>query len=399
MVIIMLVHFSDRMAHMQPSDIREQQKATANPAVVPFTAGNPAIEALPVGDIQRIAAEVLEEAPAKALLYGITEGYDPLREQIAHLLESHYQVPLRDNKFIVTTGAQQAADLSSKVVLNENDVVICENPSFPSYMKSFQSYNATVIGIDTEKDGIDISQLEKALQTHKNVKLLYLMPNFQNPTGYTTSLAKRKEILQLCKKHEVLILEDNPYGDLRYTGEDVPLLKSLDTDGIVFYVGSFSKILSPGLRLGYVLGPGAYIDKMTIAKQICDSHTPMLTQMICAKWLATTDLTANIARIREIYKQKLDCMLRHMEATFPPAVHYSRPEGGMFVWCTLPEQADLNAFCAEALKRNVAVVSGRAFTANTAPCTSFRINFTAPSEEQIVRGIEALGKLTHELYR
>ncbi len=395
----MVYQFSDRMATLQPSLIREILKSTSDPSVISFAAGNPAPDAFPVADVQRIAAEILAEQPIVALQYSVTEGYMPLRDACKKLLETHYGIPMRDNELIIISGAQQGADLTAKALVNEGDTVLCEDPSFIGCLNCFRSYNCNLVGVEMEPDGVNLEKLEQAMREQPNVKLFYMIPNFQNPSGITTSLEKRKAVLRLAEKYNVLILEDNPYGDLRCSGEPVPSIKSFDESGAVIYVGSFSKLLAPGIRVGFVAAPKPLIAKMTVGKQCSDVHTNMLAQMICERWLTTCDVEAHIHKIQEIYKRKCSLMLDCIKQEFSPAVSYTVPEGGLFVWCTLPEGADMMAFCNRAVEKKVAIVPGSAFLADqTAPCRAFRLNFSTPTDQAIVKGIEILGQLTREWY-
>lgn len=387
------------MSSLQPSLIREILKATADPAVIPFAAGNPAPDAFPVAEIARITNEIFSQSPIAALQYSVTEGYPPLRAALKEMLVNHYGIPTENNELIVISGAQQGADLTAKALINEGDTVLCEDPSFIGCLNCFRSYNCNLVGVEMEEDGMSIAKLEQAIKENKNVKLLYIIPNFQNPTGITTSAAKRREILRIAKENNIVIMEDNPYGDLRFSGEPIPSIKSMDDSGNVIYVGSFSKILAPGMRVAFVLAPAPIIAKMTVGKQCADVHTNILAQMICERFLATCDLDAHIAHLRDIYRKKCSLMLDLIDQEFAPSVTHTNPEGGLFVWCTLPEGADMLAFCNKAVEHKVAVVPGMAFLADeSAPCRSFRMNFSTPADERIVEGIKILGKLTRELY-
>lgn len=391
--------FSDKMASLQPSAIREIFKFLTDPTVISFAAGNPAEDAFPVEKIKLITSEIMEENPIAALQYSISEGYIPLRNTMKSFLKSRYNIGTENDELIIVSGAQQGIELTCKCLCNEGDVVICESPSFIGSLNSFRSYNARLVGVDIEDDGINIEKLENALKTNKNVKFIYVIPNFQNPTGVTMSLEKRKAVLALAEKYSVLILEDNPYGDLRFDGEDVSSIKSLDTKGHVIYCGSFSKLLSPGLRVGYVVAPHEIISKMTVAKQTADVHTNVLAQIICDKFINTTDMDVYVKNLSSIYKEKCYLMLSYMDECFGGKIKYLRPQGGLFIWCDLPEGADMFDFCKKAIVRKVAVVPGSAFLTDESQKTlSFRLNFSTPSNERIIRGIEILGELINELY-
>lgn len=394
----MHTEISSRMASMKPSLVREILKASSDPAVIPFSAGNPAPNAFPVEDIAAITADIFRDTPIDALQYSITEGYPALRAQTKALCAGRYGTPLKeDDDLIIISGAQQGADLVTKVLVNEGDTVLCEDPSFIGCLNCFRSYGCNLVGVELEEDGVNLEKLEEAMKG-PNVRLFYIIPNFQNPSGITTSLEKRKAILELAKKYNVMVLEDNPYGDLRYSGQALPSIKSMDDDGAVIYMGSFSKIIAPGLRVGFVIAPKAVLAKMIVGKQCADVHTAILPQMICERFLATRDLEAHLSRLQKIYRDKLGLMLDGIRHEFLPQVRCTVPEGGLFVWCTLPDGADMQAFCKKAVEQKVAVVPGIAFIADPAtPCQSFRMNFSTPTDEAIVEGIKRLGALTKQL--
>ncbi|MDR0433973.1 MAG: PLP-dependent aminotransferase family protein [Gracilibacteraceae bacterium] len=386
--------FSDKISSLQPSAIREILKAASEPGVISLAAGNPAPEAFPREAIAAITAEILTRRPTAALQYGISEGYEPLRQAVTALLKQRHGVGRDFDQVIVTSGAQQAIDLTTKILCNEGDVVICENPSFIGALNTFRSYNVRLRGIEMEDDGLNLTQLEEALREEKRARFIYLIANFHNPTGLCTSLAKRREIYALAKRRGVLILEDNPYGDLRFAGRDIPSLKSFDEDGLVVYAGSFSKTIAPGLRVGFACLPAALASKMTVAKQGADVHTGALAQMICERFLAAADLDGHFHRLREIYRRKSGLMLDALSASFPAAVTWTRPEGGLFIWCTLPPAADALKFCRAAAEAQVAVVPGDAFLARPDDHSrSFRLNFSTPTDAEITRGVEILAGL------
>lgn len=390
--------FSDRISSLQPSAIREILKATADPAIIPFAAGNPDTAAFPVEDVRAIAAQILENDPITALQYGVTEGYAPLRTRVAEYMKEKHNIGRDFDSLIITSGAQQVMDLATKALCNFGDTVICETPSFIGSLNCFRSYGVQLRGVPVEADGMNMEILEQKLKENKNVRFIYTIPNFQNPSGATMSLEKRKQLYALAKQYNVLILEDNPYGELRVQGEHLPSIKSFDEDGIVLYAGSFSKIFAPGVRVAYVVAPSPIVAKMTVGKQASDVHTPVLNQMLVERWMATTDFEAHIEKIRGIYRRKLNLMCDLIDEKLGDFVEYVRPEGGMFVWCKLPERVDMMDFCNEAVQNKVAVVPGSAFTVEegeTSDC--IRLNFTTPSDERIKEGMEILGKLKDEV--
>lgn len=386
--------FSNRISSLKPSAIREILKATSQPGVIPFAAGNPSAEAFPVEEVRKISKEIFEEDPILALQYGITEGYEPLRKRILKYVKEKHNISRDFDNIIITSGAQQVMDLASKVFLNEGDTVICETPSFIGSLNCFRSYNAKLCGVPIDSDGMNIEKLEEALKNNKNAKFIYTIPNFQNPSGATMSLKKRKALYSLAKQYGVLILEDNPYGDLRVAGEDIPNIKSFDEDGIVIYSGSFSKILSPGLRVGYVVAHQDIISKMTVGKQTADVHTPIFNQLVVDRWMEKYDFEKHIEKIRSIYKSKLELMCSLVDEHLGDFVKYVRPEGGLFVWCELPKEVDMLDFCKKAVEKKVAVVPGTAFTMDENDKTNcFRMNFSTPSDEMIIEGMKRLGEV------
>lgn len=393
--------FSDRISGVKPSAIREILKMSSDRSVIALSAGNPAPEAFPVEEIRRITRELLQEDPILALQYSVTEGYTPLREALKELMRGRYGALGAEDDLIVVSGAQQGVEMACKVFCNEGDTVIAEDPSFVGALNAFRSYNVNMVGVPLEEDGISVEKLAAALSANPNTKLIYLIPNFQNPSGITMSMEKREAVYGLARRYDVAILEDNPYGDLRYSGEDVPSIKTLDTDGRVIYCGSFSKLVAPGLRVGYISANREIISKLVVAKQCTDVHTAILPQLICEKFLRECDLVAHIEQLRGIYRAKCALMIKNIEAHFSPRVAFTRPRGGLFLWCTLPEGSDMVEFCrVAAADYKVAVVPGSAFTVDPqTPTTSFRANFSTPSDEDIVRGIEILGKLTYEFIR
>ena len=391
--------FSDKLAVMKPSAIREIFKSLTDPTIISFAGGNPNPLSFPVDDMARLSADIFANDAAKALQYGITEGYVPLREAVAARIKEKFSVGTEDDTTIITTGGQQGLELACKALCNEGDAVICEEPSFIGALNGFRSNGARTLGVPLKADGIDTEALEALLQTEKRAKLLYVIPTFQNPTGITSSLENRMAVYAIAQKYNLIILEDNPYGELRFAGEDVPTYKSFDTEGLVVYCSSFSKILSAGMRVGFICGPKDLVQKMVVAKQVEDVHTNQFFQMLCHRFMTEYDLDAHIAKIRALYKSKCDLMLAELDKNMPKCVKYTRPEGGLFLWCTLPNGADSAPFIKAALEKKVAVVPGTAFNCDTeAKSDSFRLNYSMPSDEDIVRGIKILSDLAREMY-
>lgn len=391
-------HFANRMGNLQASAIREILKFTSDPEVISFAAGNPAPEAFPVEAVTEITDNILKTNPIGALQYSISEGYPLLREALKADLKNRLSIGRDFDDLIIMSGAQQAVELSCKVLCNPGDTILCENPSFIGSLNAFKSFEANLVGVEVEDDGISIEKLEAALKANPNAKLLYVIPNFQNPSGVTMSLEKRKAVYDLCVKYHVLIAEDNPYGELRFAGENVPSIKSMDTEGIVLYCGTFSKVLSPGMRVGYLCAPKEFIQKVVVVKQVGDVHTNILSQMICYEFMTKYDYTAHLRHLPEIYQKKSSLMLSEMKKHFAPSITWIEPQGGLFIWARLPDGIDMPRFCTDAVHRKVAVVPGTAFMPNASDKTQcFRLNYSTPTDEQIVKGIEILGQLTKEL--
>lgn len=390
--------FSDRVNSLKPSAIREIFKYASDPEVVSLSAGNPAPDAFPCEEIAEISARLLKEYPVDVLQYGTTEGYIPLRNYLKQYMKEKHNIGTENDELIITSGAQQIMDLSAKSLCNEGDVVICEAPSFIGSLNSFRSYNAKLVGVPVESNGINIEILEEKLKTEKNVKFIYVIPNFQNPSGVTMSLEKRKAVYNLAKKYGVLILEDNPYGELRYSGEHIPSIKSLDTDGIVIYSGSFSKVISPGIRVGWCVAPSPVIQKMVVCKQGQDVHTSIWSQMIAYEYITKYDFEAHLERLRNLYRKKAQFMMDLLDEHLSPYVTYDKIDGGLFIMCKLPDYIDMPEFCKEAVKRKVCVVPGNAFLTDESEIShSFRVNFSTPTDEQLEKGVKILGELVKEL--
>lgn len=394
--------FSEKVAHLQASAIREILKHSADPAVISFAAGSPAPDALPVKELEQISKELIAEEPNIAFQYGVTEGYTPLRDEVKKILAKKGVYNPEYDEVIITSGAQQANELSAKVLCNEGDTLLAEKPSFIGSLNAFKSYHVDLQGVTLEDDGINIAELEEKLKAG-NVKLVYLIPNFQNPTGNTMSWEKRKAAFELCKKYGAVILEDNPYGDLRFAGEDIKSIKTLDTEGSVIYSGTFSKILSPGIRVGYVCAHKDIVQKIVVCKQVADVHTTMWSQMLAYRFLKKYDLDEHIEKLHKVYERKTNLMLSEIAKNFSSKITYTKPQGGLFIWCTLPEGVTTQQmldFCTKAVKDyKVAIVPGTAFYINESDETrSFRLNFSTPTDENIVKGIEILGKLSKEMF-
>ena len=384
---------SEKMQALKPSAIREIFKALTDPTIISLAAGNPSPESFPVEDLARISSEIFSDSSTAALQYSVTEGYPPLREDVKARLASRFGIGRDFDMTIITSGGQQGIELLCKTMCDEGDTVIVEEPSFIGALNAFRSNGAKLVGIPMEDDGIDIGKLEDAMKNNPRAKILYLIPTFQNPSGTCMSLEKRKKVYDLAKKYNIIILEDNPYGELRFAGEEIPTIKSFDEDGYVVYSGSYSKVLSAGMRIGFICGPEAIVQKMVVAKQVEDVHTNIFFQMLCHRYIAECDMDKHVADIRKLYKRKCDLMLSELDKKMPKCVRYTRPEGGLFLWCTLPDNISQPDFVKAAMAKKVAVVPGQTFNSDpNSPSQSFRLNYSTPSDEQIVDGIDRLAE-------
>ena len=398
--------FSDKIASLKPSAIREILKAPKDADTISLAAGNPAPETFPVADLARFAADIFANDSTTALQYGATDGYEPLRRAVAERQKTVWGIGKSvaegdcfNDTTIIVSGGNQGIELAAKVFCNEGDTVICENPTFIGGLNAFRSCGYNTVGVPIEEDGMNVQALEETIKATPNAKLLYIIPTFQNPAGITTSLAKRKAIYEVCKKYGLMILEDNPYGELRFAGEESPTIKSFDTEGLVIYCSSFSKILSAGMRVGFVVAPEEVAAKMVVAKQSEDVHTNQFFQMLCYKFMTECDLDAHIAMIRKVYGRKCNLMLACLEKELPSSVKFTRPEGGLFIWVTLPDGVDATAFLKACMAEKLMIVPGATFNCDvTEGSMSFRLNYSTPSDEQITEGISRLGEAVKELY-
>ena len=390
--------YADRVKPMKGSAIREMFKRMADPEIISLAGGNPASELFPGEELSKIAGKILMTNPAGALQYGTTDGVPAMKECAVKRAKKVNSVKDTD-QVIIMTGANQGIDLTAKSLINKGDKIIVESPSFIGSLNAFRTYEAELIGVRVENDGMNMEELEAALKNNEGVKMIYTIPTFQNPTGTTMSSEKRKRLLELANKYDVIILEDNPYGDLRFKGEEVPTVKSMDTEGRVVYAGSFSKILSPGMRLGYLIGAPEMISKIEILKQVNDVHTPVLTQLMCAEFMKKYDIDSYIEKNKELYGKKCAVMLGAMEKYFPAGkVKWTVPEGGIFLWCECPEIEDIAPVVEKALEKKVAIVPGSNFAIDIkAPSNMFRLNYSSETPEKIEEGIRRLGEALHEI--
>ncbi len=385
--------FADRMSKTPRSFVREILKVTENPEIISFAGGLPNPESFPVDSISQAVNTVLSEDGKDALQYSTTEGYRPLREYIAQRY-TKYGLEVDADEILITNGSQQCLDLVGKIFLNKDEVVVLENPTYLAAIQAFSLYEPVFKIVPLLNDGADLDELEKIL-TEENPKLFYSVTNFQNPTGITYSDKKRKELASLLKEYETVFIEDNPYGEIRFMGEDIPPVKSYLPEGILF--GSFSKIVSPGMRLGWIVANTEVMDKLITVKQASDLHSNYFTQRIVYQYLKDNPVDNHIQKIRDIYQIQRNTMIAMMEKYFPASVIYTKPEGGMFIWATLPEGISTLELFDMAIKEDVAFVPGQAFHADGSGENTMRLNFSNSNPENIEEGIKRLGIVIKEI--
>lgn len=389
------LRYARRFDHVSGSAIREIFKVIAQPGMISFAGGNPSLAALPDAEAAEIARDVLLERGKEILQYGATEGYAPLLETLRTWIPETlgFEAPA----ILPVTGSTQAMDLLCKALINPGDRIVVENPSFLGNLQCMRLYEAELVPVESGEDGLDTDHLEQLFRECRP-KMLYTIPTFQNPTGRTLSLEKRRKVAELASQYGVIVAEDDPYRDLRYQGETLPTIKSFDLDGWVVYLGSFSKIISPGMRVGYMVGDPFLIRKCTIGKQSSDLHTANLTQAIVDQFIRRGLLPDHIRRISGDYALQCDTMLRCL-ASFPDGVSFTRPEGGLFLWVELPVGTDAKALLQKAIEQKVAFVPGTHFFALGGHDNTLRLNFSASTLPQIEKGMAVLRKLVSESLR
>jgi len=385
--------YADRLKNLEGNAIRDIFKLLSRPNIISFAGGMPATALLPTTHFLDLTKEVLASKDAFALLqYGATEGYAPLFESAFEYAQRFGVTGVSKDNALVISGGQQGIDLTSKLFLNKGDTVLVENPTYLAALQIFQTYEAAIIGVDSEDDGLNIQDLTDKIKKH-NPKFLYLVPTFSNPTGKELSLEKRDAIAEITAKYGVMVLEDEPYSELRFEGERLPSIKSFDKCGNVLFNMSFSKTIAPGIRVGLIIGEKEVIRKLTIAKQGTDVHTSTLSQAVVDKFLRYGYIDKGIEQARPVYKAKKDAMIQAIEKSFPKEAKYTNPKGGMFIWVELPTGIDTVAMFAEAVELGVAYVIGTPFFADGSGHNTLRLNYSNATESQIAQGIKVLGEL------
>ena len=386
----MRMKFANRIDSLRASDIREILKITQRAEVISFAGGLPAPELFPVEEMKQISRLLMEESGRVALQYSTTEGYEPLRQKIAARIGRKFQTQASAEEVMITSGSQQALDFTGKLFLDAGDVVLCESPTYLAAISAFRAYQPEFIAVPTDDDGMIIEELERILATTDNVKLVYVIPDFQNPTGRTWSRERRRRFIETVSRYGVAVLEDNPYGELRFEGEILPSIKSMDREGLVIGTGTFSKTFCPGMRIGWLVAAPPVIEKYVLIKQGADLCTSLRNQMEIDLFMELFDFEGNLVRLTELYRQRRNSMVAALEAMMPEGVSFTRPQGGLFLWVTLPERIKAIDLLKRCLEQNVAFVPGDSFFPNGGVENTLRLNYSNMPEDRIREGVARL---------
>jgi 2-aminoadipate transaminase len=391
--------FASRTKVMTSSAMRDLMALAERPEVITLAGGFPDTSTFPPESYAKIQTRVAAEATAKALQYGPTEGHELVKRCIVEVMAAE-GMAVDPGELLVTTGGQQVIDLVCKTLIDPGDVIVAEAPTYPGAVPSFRAYEADVVQIALDSDGMRVDELEETLdeleRQGRRPKFIYTVPTFQNPAGVTMSLPRRRRLVEVAAERELLVLEDNPYGLLRYEGEPLPTLHSLDGGEFVIYLGTFSKILSPGLRLGWATAPGPVLEKMNVGKQGSDLCSSSMTQCFVAAYFEETRWQDYLGSLVDLYRARRDIMLEALAEHFPAESTWTRPQGGLFLWATLPDYIDTSDLLARALQENVAFVPGRAAFLDGRGASSMRLNFSGVSDDDIREGVRRIGEVVRE---
>jgi 2-aminoadipate transaminase len=384
---------------MKSSAMRDLMAITERPEVISLAGGLPDTSTFPAESLAAITAKMAAVSSARALQYSPTEGMAATKECVAEVMAAE-GTPVEPEDVLITTGGQQVIDLVCKTLIDPGDVIVAEGPTYPGAVPTFMSYEADVVQIAMDDDGMRVDELEATLDRleveGRRPKFIYTIPNFQNPAGVTLSLARRRRLVEIARERELLVLEDNPYGLLRYEGEPLPTLHSLDGGEFVIYLGTFSKILAPGVRLGWTTAPPPVLEKMNLGKQGADLCSPAFTQIFVAAYFEHDNWERYLDALRNLYRRRRDTMLDALAEHFPREASWTRPQGGLFIWATLPDYIDTTDLLARALSHNVAFVPGRAAYMDGRGGSSMRLNFSGVPEDAIREGIRRIGEVVRE---
>lgn len=391
-----MTRFSSFAQTLQASDIAELLALTEKPEVISFAGGLPAPELFPIEEMKKVDEAIYNEEGRKAVQYGTTEGYVPLREEICKRMKDKFFVDCKPEDVVVTTGSQQALFILAQILVDKDQTILMESPSYMGAIMAFDPVGPKYTEVPTDDQGIVPEELEKILAADDSIRMIYVIPEFQNPTGITWPVERRKAFMDIVNKYDVVVLEDDPYGEIRYDIEKLPSLKSMDTQGKVVFLGSFSKIFMPGLRLGWIVANPEIIDKFVKFKQAVDLGTSTFGQRQAAYFLKMFDMEVHIAKITALYAKRRDLMYQSMEKYFPEGVTFTYPKGGLFTWVTLPEGMDAKELMPKCLAKDVAYVPGGIFYPNGGNANHFRLNYSNMPEDRIVEGIKRLGDVLKE---
>jgi 2-aminoadipate transaminase len=396
----MKYNFSDVVNKMKPSEIRELNKMASSPGIISLGGGMPSPETFPIKELTEIMESIMKNNSDLALQYGNTLGINPVREQISKMLEKTENIKCNMENIIVNSGSQQGLYELGTVLANPGDTVITEEPTYVGAVSAFSANGLKMEGIPVDQNGMKVELLEerikKLISENRKPRFIYVIPTFQNPTGYTMPIKRRKILIEISKKYEIPLVEDNPYGQLRYYGEPVPCIRSMEGGEDVIYLGTFSKVMTPGLRLGYTIAQEAVMEKFNLIKQALDLATNSFSQYVAYEYIKRGIIYKQVELNRQIYKRKRDAIVNALKTHMSDISTFSEPDGGMFVWVTVNKNIDTKQMIPLAIKNGVAYVSGQAFTTNGTQKSSMRLNFTFGSEDQLVEGIKRIRKTINE---
>lgn len=389
--------FSSRVPQIDNDVVGEILKVAGDPKIISFAGGLPAPELFPVEAMQKAANKVFASHGQDALQYTASIGNSELRQLIVNRMKTNKEVDTSIENVCVTTGSEQSLDLVAKMMINPGDVVLVEKPTYLCALDVFRSYGANLVGIEMDEDGMKMDDLADKLAQHPDTKFIYTIPNFQNPTGRTMTAGRRAKMVELAEQFDALVLEDDPYGEIRYSGSVVPPIKHYDKTGHVIYMNTFSKILAPGLRLGWIVADKAFIKAFVVMKQSSDLHSDNLSQYIVAQYIKDNDLDAHIKDISDEYYHRASLMLNEIDTQFPKGVHHSNPEGGMFIWVEVPGDINTMDLFNNCVKHDVAFVPGEPFYPDEVIPGTFRLNFSNMKSDQIHEGIRRMAAAIAEM--
>ena len=394
-----MVQYAGRMENMKGSIIRQLLALASKPEVLSFAGGMPAPELFPTEKLLAATEAVMNEQGRVALQYSTTEGFYHFREQIAERMARKNGVKTSPDSILVISGSQQGLDYSARLFCDPGDVIIIESPTYLGALNAFKGCEPRFVSVPTDDDGMIMEELEKVLETTDRVKMMYVIPDFQNPSGRTWTLERRQKFMEIINRYEIPVIEDNPYGELRFEGENMPALKSMDTKGLVVFLGTFSKILATGYRLGWICADGDIMKKYNLIAQASALQASTEAQLVFSKFIDMFDLDEHVDTIKACYRRRRDLMIGTMEKEFPPEAKFTRPNGGLFTWVELPEYIDTKELFKSCLERNLAFVPGDGFYPDEGHTNCLRLNYSTMTDENIVKGMTILGQVLKDQIR